>query len=152
MQAASGQPAGDPVRRKHYLFQGMIVRQHRDNDLGLCSRVPRRLRDGSALFRKTVGPASGAVVNGECVAGLGQVAGHRRSHVTQADESDFHKKRWTGRTGSALLRPGSSRTWSRSAVIRWRITELERVRFVMKDGKVVRDDFAKPQKLGGQLA
>ncbi|PYV53504.1 MAG: hypothetical protein DMG91_16835, partial [Acidobacteria bacterium] len=37
------------------------------------------------------------------------------------------------------------RTWSRSAVIRWRITELERVRFVMKDGKVVRDDFAKPQ-------
>jgi hypothetical protein len=29
-------------------------------------------------------------------------------------------------------------------VIRWRITELERVRFVMKDGKVARNDFAKP--------
>jgi hypothetical protein len=29
-------------------------------------------------------------------------------------------------------------------VIRWRITELERVRFVMKDGKVVRNDFAQP--------
>ena len=82
---------------------------HSHHELGAVGGVGRRRRRGVVvLAHPLVGLRAGAVVDGDLVAGGGEVAGHRRPHRSQSDERDTchrhdvaHCRRRSGASGAA---------------------------------------------------
>ena len=78
------------ARRKDDTFHGSVIRQHGDEHLCIGCCFARRFSNPRAQRSERLGAASRPVVNRQIMPRLDQVAGYRRSHVTQTDEPYFH--------------------------------------------------------------
>ncbi len=98
MDGAGREALEDTVLAEHHGLDGIVVREHRQDGI-----APTSVRDRGGLL----GPSPhesfrfrpGAIVDGDLMAGLQQIARHARAHVAKPDETDFHDSR-------SLERPG----------------------------------------------
>ena len=75
-------PCGD-------LPEGLRIRDHRDRDLGVASR----LRRGGGDARKALGPGGRPVPDDDVVAGLQEPARDPAPHRSEPDHGDPHRKK-----------------------------------------------------------
>src|SRR2546423_7070333 len=90
---------------KHDFAHGVVVRQHGDDDFAVEELVDihRRPKTECFEFGHLIAPPD--IADDACSGGC-KVCGHRRSHVTEADKTDFSDERLVAsqfRIASALL-------------------------------------------------
>ena len=89
--ARPGAAASAPFSPSQVARENLIVRHHGDDDIGMGCGFLRSGGNGGAFGGKGLGALTGAIVDGDGVAGLQQAAGHACAHVAQTYYGDgFH--------------------------------------------------------------
>ncbi|MNP56035.1 hypothetical protein D3C76_1507280 [compost metagenome] len=72
-------------------FHMVAGRQHADHHVGALHRIAGTARGAGALGDQAVDGALHQIEHAQQVAGLEQIGGHGRAHVTESEEGDlFH--------------------------------------------------------------